>query len=251
MSILNGNAQEELLARLRSDNGEQPTEQKTSLETQTYFQTPAVREPQSREEVSETQSETNERSIPYDRFKRVNDSKKEYQRKFEEQTAELQGLKKELENKSAQSLDSNWLDDLLREDSSEDSNYSALEKRVQSFEMKEAERELGTMVRNSQKANKDLDSELVEAVIYQTIATDPNADIDDALDNLRNFMQYARNSDKQIREPNANANTVERHVAAPRASSFGQKGYVPQTTLNKPRTLADARESLYNYLKGQ
>ena len=242
MSILNGNAQEELLARLKSDNGEQPEAQKTSLETQTYFQTPATQETQSLEEVSETP----ERSIPYDRFKRVNDSKKEYQRKFEEQTAELQGLKKELENKSAQSLDSNWLDDLLKEDSSEDSNYSALEKRVQSFEMKEAERELSTMVRNSQKANKDLDSELVEAVIYQTIATDPNADIDDALDNLRNFMQYARNSDKQIREPAA-----ERHVAAPRASSVGQKGYVPQTTLNKPRTLADARESLYNYLKGQ
>ena len=244
MSILNGNAQEELLARLRSDNGEQPTEQKTSLETQTYFQTPATQETQSLEEVSETP----ERSIPYDRFKRVNDSKKEYQRKFEEQTAELQGLKKELENKSSKSLDENWLDDLLKEDSSEDSNYSALEKRVQSFEMKEAERELGTMVRNSQKANKDLDSELVEAVIYQTIATDPHADIDDALDNLRNFMQYARNSDKdkQTREPAA-----ERHVAAPRASSVGQKGYVPQTTLNKPRTLADARESLYNYLKGQ
>ena len=245
MSILNGNAQEELLARLRSDNGEPPEAQKTIFETQTYFQTPATQETQSREEVSETQSE---RSIPYDRFKRVNDSKKDYQRKYEEQTAELQGLKKELENKSAKSSDENWLDDLLREDSSEDSNYSALEKRVQSFEMKEAERELGTMVRNSQKANKDLDSELVEAVIYQTIATDPNADIDDALDNLRNFMQYARNSDKdkQTREPAA-----ERHVAAPRASSVGQKGYVPQTTLNKPRTLADARESLYNYLKGQ
>ena len=244
MSILNGNAQEELLARLKSDSGEQPEAQKTIFETQTYFQTPATQETQSLEEVSETP----ERSIPYDRFKRVNDSKKEYQRKFEEQTAELQGLKKELENKSAQSLDSNWLDDLLKEDSSEDSNYSALEKRVQSFEMKEAERELSTMVRNSQKANKDLDTEVVEAVIYQTIATDPHADIDDALDNLRNFMQYARNSDKdkQTREPAA-----ERHVAAPRASSVGQKGYVPQTTLNKPRTLADARESLYNYLKGQ
>lgn len=248
MSILNGNAQEELLARLRSDNGEQPTEQKTSLETPTYFQTPAKTETQSREDVSETP----ERSIPYDRFKRVNDSKKDYQRKYEEQQTELQGLRKELENKSSKSSDENWLDDLLREDSnSDDSNYSALEKRVQSFEMKEAERELSTMVRNSQRANKDLDSELVEAVIYQTIATDPHADIDDALDNLRNFMQYARNSDKQIREPNANANTVERHVAAPRASSVGQKGYVPQTTLNKPRTLADARESLYNYLKGQ
>ena len=244
MSILNGNAQEELLARLRSDNGEQPTEQKTSLETPTYFQTPAIQETQSREDVSETP----ERSIPYDRFKRVNDSKKDYQRKYEEQQTELQGLRKELENKSSKSSDENWLDDLLKEDSSEDSNYSALEKRVQSFEMKEAERELGTMVRNSQKANKDLDSELVEAVIYQTIATDPHADIDDALDNLRNFMQYARNSDKdkQTREPAA-----ERHVAAPRASSVGQKGYVPQTTLNKPRTLADARESLYNYLKGQ
>ena len=244
MSLLNGEGQETLLARLKADSDSPPTAQKTIFETQTYFQTPATQETQSLEEVSETP----ERSIPYDRFKRVNDSKKEYQRKFEEQTAELQGLKKELENKSAQSLDSNWLDDLLKEDSSEDSNYSALEKRVQSFEMKEAERELSTMVRNSQKANKDLDSELVEAVIYQTIATDPHADIDDALDNLRNFMQYARNSDKdkQTREPAA-----ERHVAAPRASSVGQKGYVPQTTLNKPRTLADARESLYNYLKGQ
>ena len=244
MSLLNGEGQETLLARLKADSDSPPTAQKTIFETQTYFQTPATQETQSLEEVSETP----ERSIPYDRFKRVNDSKKEYQRKFEEQTAELQGLKKELENKSAQSLDNNWLDDLLKEDSSEDSNYSALEKRVQSFEMKEAERELSTMVRNSQKANKDLDSELVEAVIYQTIATDPHADIDDALDNLRNFMQYARNSDKdkQTREPAA-----ERHVAAPRASSVGQKGYVPQTTLNKPRTLADARESLYNYLKGQ
>ena len=244
MSILNGNAQEELLARLKADSDSPPTAQKTSLETPTYFQTPAIQETQSREDVSETP----ERSIPYDRFKRVNDSKKDYQRKYEEQQTELQGLRKELENKSSKSSDENWLDDLLKEDSSEDSNYSALEKRVQSFEMKEAERELGTMVRNSQKANKDLDSELVEAVIYQTIATDPHADIDDALDNLRNFMQYARNSDKdkQTREPAA-----ERHVAAPRASSVGQKGYVPQTTLNKPRTLADARESLYNYLKGQ
>lgn len=250
--MLDNDTQAALLARLSGSSAE--SEQGDSLETPDQTQNSEDRESQSRQtDTSEERVDTSsdDRVIPYDRFRRVNDAKKDFQNKYETQQKELVQLKKELESKHAKpddDYDENWLDNLLKgEDEKPDNKYQGLEKRLRSFEMKEAEKELSTMVQSAQRGNRDLDAELIEAVVYQTIANDPNADVDDAIDTLRTFIDYAKGTGNKAEK----VAQVERPVAAPRVSINGSKTYDPQSAQNKPKTLADAKESLYNFLKGK
>ena len=137
---------------------------------------------------------------------------------------------------------------MLKEpESHSDKKLKHLETRLQSFEMKEAERELGSIVKQAVKRHNDLDPELVESVIYQSIADNPHNDVDDAVDRLREFISYAQT--KAVRkQPEPQQVQAQRPSAPPRPSMTGNKTYGNQPA-GKPRTLADAREALYNFLK--
>lgn len=245
MSLLDANAHSALLARITGEQS-QPEQTTPSLETApVQSEQSEQREPTSQEEHRRTEQQ---QTIPYDRFKRVNESKKEFQKKYEEQSKEIEKLRKELESKSSnqESDNDNWLEELLNGDAEEKPNkqLSSLEQRLQKFELKEAEKELGSMVKSAIQRNDDLDPELVESVIYQTIGENPNGDIDEAIERMREFVSYVNTKGfkKSPVTPALQANKVP-----PRPSMTSNKNYVEQA--NKPKNLSDAREALYNFLK--
>lgn len=242
--LLDDNAQAQMLARL-TGNAEQTEQRETSLETTNVPDKQEVKQPES---SSNTEQRVEQPPIPYDRFKKVNETKKEYQRKFEEQQREMDKLRKELESKSSNQGADSWADDLLRdvERDSPDQKYNSLEDRVRAFELKEAEKDLANIVSNTQRKYNDLDSALVESVVYQAIAQDPDADIDEAVDRLKQFIDYVSVKGKKQVEVKA---PVETRAAPPRPSMNGTKTYENQTSDNKPKTLADASSALFNYLR--
>lgn len=244
MSLLDANAHSALLARITGEQS-QPEQTTPSLETApVQSEQSEQREPTSQEEHRRTEQP---QTIPYDRFKRVNESKKEFQKKYEEQSKEIEKLRKELESKSSsQGTDNdNWLEELLANDDAEEKpnkQLSSLEQRLQKFELKEAEKELGNMVKSAIQRNDDLDPELVESVIYQTIGENPNGDIDEAIERMREFVSYVNT--KGFKKPQV---TPQTNKVPPRPSMTSNKNYVEQA--NKPKNLSDAKEALYNFLK--
>lgn len=246
MSLLDNKAQSELLSRIAGNNEAKQQEQPSpSLETNNTVQAEVVNTTgDNREPPSQAEHKVDQQSIPYDRFKKVNDSKKEYQKKYEEQQKEIEKLRKELETKSSTQGD-NWLDELLQDDNTPDNKkLSSLEQRLQSFELKEAERELGNIVKDAVKRHNDLDSELVESVVYQAISENPDADVDDAIDRMREFIAYVNN--RGIKKPQVQTQAPQTKVP-PRPSMTANKQYTEQA--NKPKNLADAKDALYNFLK--
>lgn len=244
MSLLDNAALAEVTARL-SGNSEQPEQKQSSLETQPS-------EPKNDEQNMAPSAQVNEREdsqeklIPYDRFKKVNDTKKEYQRKLDEQSKELERLRKELESKSSNSKEDSddWLNDLFGDEPKDKSQdkYSELEQRVYAFELEKAEMKLDKLVNDAVRNHKDFPAEIVESLVYQTITNDPNADIDDVMDNLKKFVSLIKNDNKQLvkEEP--------RFSAPSRASSVGQKQYSAEQTVSKPKTVAEGTAALRDYL---
>lgn len=236
--LLDQNAQSTLLARLTEGGGnDQPDPPRSSLETASA--TP--NQMQSRETNSQSESKQAEQPqmIPYDRFRKVNETKKEYQRRYEEQQQELERLRKELDSKGSTKSNEDWLEDLLAvPEDPQESKLKDLESRLQNWELKEAEKELTSIVNQQIKKHSDLDRELVESVVYQTIAENPQADLDEAVGRLREFIGYIQSK--------GNPPTPQKPSAPPRPSATGQRNYAPTT--EKPKNLATAREALYNYL---
>lgn len=243
--LLDQNAQSELLSRI-TESGQASEPVKSSLETANVG---ANQNETPRESNSQQQQSTEQvQMIPYDRFKKVNETKKEYQKKYEEQQRELEQLRKELDSKSSnQGYNDKWLEDLLAEpENPADSKLKHIESRLQMFELKEAEKELSSIVKSTVRRHSDLDPELVESVVYQSISENPNADVDDAVDRLREFIGYVQT--KGTRQPQTQQVAPQKPSASPRPSMAGARNYSTQST-DKPRSLADAREALYNYLK--
>lgn len=254
MSLLTPESQATMLSRI-TGNSEQTGEQTQSsnqnqVVPEQRTETSVQSDPQSTEPVQ--RAKDGPEPVPYDRFQKVNNTKKEYQRKYEEQLQELEKLKKELESRSNRTEPSEdleeWLDGILDDKKKPDNKQlSNIEERLRSFEMKEASKELDNIVKNTQKKHDDLDPELVESVVYQTISENPNADIDDAIDTVRQFVDYA--STKAKRKQEVQQQVQSKPIAAPRPSMNGSKTYdSTNNSSNKTKTLADAREALYNYL---
>lgn len=236
--LLDQNAQSTLLARLTEGGGnDQPDPPRSSLETASA--TPNQMQPRETNSQSESKQAEQPQMIPYDRFRKVNETKKEYQRRYEEQQQELERLRKELDSKGSTKSNEDWLEDLLAvPEDPQESKLKDLESRLQNWELKEAEKELTSIVNQQIKKHSDLDRELVESVVYQTIAENPQADLDEAVGRLREFIGYIQSK--------GNPQTPQKPSAPPRPSATGQRNYAPTT--EKPKNLATAREALYNYL---
>lgn len=237
--LLDQSAQSSLLARLTEGGGnDQPDPPRSSLETASA--TPNQMQPRETNSQSESKQAEQPQMIPYDRFRKVNETKKEYQKRYEEQQQELERLRKELDSKgSTKSQADSWLDELLAEpEDPKETKLKDLESRLQNWELKEAEKELTSIVNQQIRKHSDLDKELVESVVYQTIAENPNADLDEAVGRLREFIGYIQTK--------SNPSSSQKPSAPPRPSATGQRNYAPTT--EKPKSLATAKEALYNYL---
>lgn len=256
MSLLNSEQQAAVLATLQTQN--------TPTEAPNLTQPSTTQEVHNQEVKQETQAPSSQeqkvdKSVPYDRFKEVNDKRKEYHQQLESQRQELERLKKELESKSSKNSldDDSWLDSLFSGDDYEDEKptrksnqkedkYSSLEKRLEAFEIKEAERELDSIVSSAKRNNKDINPELLETVIYKSIAENPHVDINDVVDNLREFIGFVKTDG--VKQEQSIPQTQQRFEAAPRPSMQGNKTYSSEG-VKKPSTVSEAREALYKYLK--
>ena len=257
MSLLNSEQTQAVFAKLQATNAPQeapnPAPAATPVQNQEVKQETNTSAPSSPEPKAD-------KSVPYDRFKEVNDKRKEYHQQLESQRQELERLKQELESKSSRSRsddDDSWLDSLFSGDDYEeekptkksnqsDDKYSSLEKRLQTFEMKEAERELDSIVSNAKKYNKDINPDLLETVIYKSIAENPYVDVNDVVDNLREFIGFVKTDG--VRQQPVVQQPQQRLEAAPRPSMQGNKTYSSEG-IKKPSTVSEAREALYQYLK--
>lgn len=251
MSLLDAKAQSELLSRITGNNEQQ---EQTPTPFETALTAPSQINAQPRETYSQTHEPQQEQPqmIPYDRFKKVNETKKEYQKRYEDQQREIEKLRKEIEDgrsNRGSSSDDKWLEELLGEAEREtpEYKYKTLEQRLQTFELKEAERELSGIVKSTQRKNSDLDPDLVESVVYQVIAENPTTDVDDAVDRLRDFIGYVQTS--AVKKPQVTQQEAPRPTAAPRPTMSGTKHFTTESSVSKPKTLADARDNLYNFLK--
>jgi len=219
--------------------------------------------PQTSETKVETQStsdhlvKTEDRSVPYERFKEVNDRRKSYQTQLEEQKKEIERLKGERNKPSQTSQEDDWLDNLLRGDDEEkpsknpkDKEFTNLDKRLKQFELKEAERELDSIVSQAKKSHSDINPDLLETVIYKAISENPQADIEDAVENLRTFISFVKTSGQASPVPVTTPEPVKKPAfeAAPRPSLQGTKQYFSDD-IKKPTSVSEAREALYKYLK--
>jgi len=244
--LLDQQSQSALISRITGGGGEKEPARVGLETTQVESKPSEQRESQSQQNYQRVEESSSEpKQIPYDRFKKVNETKKEYQRRYEEQQVELDRLRKELDSKSSNRVeDDDWLKEILYPEDPTDKKFKDLESRIQTYELREAEKELDSIVKSAVRRNSDLDNELVESVVYNTIATNPNADVDEAIGKLREFVDYVETRGKKKTESQTPNN---KPVAPPRPSMAGSKNYqtTPET---KPRSLADAREALYNFL---
>jgi len=248
MSLLDPQALQELTARVQSGN---------ATETQPV-QEPAQSEPQQdvkQEDSSPSQAqEREEKLVPYDRFKQVNDTKKEYKRKFDEQQRELERLRKELEGRGSKSEDDKWLDDLFSADDkpSKSDPLKDLDSRLRAFEMQQSEQLLDKIVDSAIKNNRDVDAEIVESVVYHVISDNPDADLEDINEMIANIKSMTTRFNGNSVNSEANkkpAETKPKLEAPARLSMTGTK--TPSTDNNsKPiRSVQEGSQKLLDFLR--
>jgi len=74
-------------------------------------------------------------------------------------------------------------------DKKNDHQYSSLDQRLRVFEQERIEKELEVTVSSYQKKYSDMDADMVESIIYKSIAENPNASLDEVLDSTYSFIQ--------------------------------------------------------------
>lgn len=249
MSLLDPQARQELIARVQSEN---------ATESQPVSQQPSNVEPQQDakpEESSTSQvQDREEKLVPYDRFKQVNDSKKEYKRKFDEQQRELERLRKELDGRGSKSDDDKWLEDLFADDEPSNKNdpIKDLDARIRSFELQKAESDLDRFVDKAIKLNKDVDAEIVESVVYHVISNDPNADIEDVTEMLTNIKSLTARFGGQVQDVNKKQPVVETKPKLDAPARLPMTGHKTQSINNndKPiRSVQDGSQRLLEFLR--
>ena len=212
--------------------------------------------------------------VPYNRFKSVLEARNEFRDKTDNLSGENERLRAQIEDiqgrlrapaapaaapraESASSgADSSWVDRLLSgEDLSEvtaptqaevaspDSTYQVLESRVRNMELQDARRQLDIEVTEAMGKYPGVD----EAALYQAIAQNPGQP---ALQLAERFHTWQTGVEEA-----AIARYLEDHkgeeapAAAPRPSSSGVSASSPVFAEGeKPKTLAEAREALRDYL---
>lgn len=248
MSLLDPQARQELIARVQSENATES--QPVSLE-------PSNVEPQQDakpEESSTSQvNDREEKLVPYDRFKQVNDSKKEYKRKFDEQQRELERLRKELDGRGSKSEDDKWLEDLFADEpSNKNDPLKDIDARLRSFELQKAEADLDRFVDRAIKLNKDVDAEIVESVVYHVISQDPNADIEDVTEMLSNIKSLTTRFGGQTQDVNKKQPAVETKPKLDAPARLPMTGQKPQSNSNndKPiRSVQEGSQRLLDFLR--
>jgi len=254
MSFLSPENQAALADRLQQMDNSEPTETTQEVvevqETQeTQAETAPSEEATGTERdvnVAEDSSTSDENSIPYSRFKSVIESRNEFKSKVSDLERQLEELRVAQENKTTE--ESTEEDDLFgyldNEDDYEDPRYSELEKRLEKFEMYQAEVDLQKEISTTKQAFPNVPEEvLLNAVIH-----DADADLMEIAHKYDMFVDNIRKEALKGYDPAA-SQPVETPSAPRRVSPAGAAGATFDASVNKPKNMDDAKASFMDYLR--
>lgn len=247
MSFLTDDAKAALEEKFKAMNTEevQPTQQETKNETQAVENSFQGKQDDKNVEVSSPNDKDEPgHAVPYQRFKEVNESKKQLKAKTAELERQLAETRAQLERKSESRNDVSHRSDLddiiysLENDSESNDKYSSLEKRLQTFEVRAAQAELEAEIASISRKFP----EVPETVLLQAVISNPETSL---VDVAREYTQF-------IAEIEERALAKHAKKTAPAAPPRPQSSGVPVvTTQGKPRTMADARTAALAFLKQQ
>ena len=253
MSFLSPENQAALAERLQQMDNSEPTETTQEVvEVQETQETQAETAPSEEAgterdvNVAEDSSSSDENSIPYSRFKSVIESRNEFKTKVSDLERQLEELRAAQENKTTE--ESTEEDDLFgyldNEDNYEDPKYSELEKRLEKFEMYQAEVDLQKEISMTKQAFPNVPEEvLLNAVIH-----DADADLMEIAYKYDMFVDNIRKEALKGYAPAA-SQPVETPSAPRRVSPAGAAGATFDASVNKPKNMDDAKASFMDYLR--
>ena len=203
----------------------EPTTDKTDVNTQ----------------VSSTSAKNEEsegHAVPYARFKSVNESKKQLQARNAELERQLNERKTEAkpEPKNEDVFGSNDFYKQYEDPTPDDDRYATLEKRIQTFELRNAQAELEMEIGAIGKKYPDVPAEL----LLQATINNPNTDLFEVAKEYTHFIH-------EVEERALARHRKEAPVAPRRTQSTGSTTIASDAP--RPRTMADAKAAALSYIK--
>lgn len=246
MSFLDENAKAALEERFKAMNVEEtapPAQVETKVDARAESTVPEQKDEKSVAASSADKEETGH-NVPYQRFKEVNESKKQLKAKTIELEKQLAEMRAQVEiSRKTQTRDQHEPDifsDIasLYEAPQEDDKVSALEQRIANFEMRAAQVELENEISVITKKFPDVP----ETVLLSACIQNPDIDL---VTVARDYSQFIA----EIEERALAKHGKRAPSAPPRPQSTGSSSISNSQT--KPRSMADARSAALAYLKQQ
>jgi len=200
-------------------------------------------------------------AVPYGRFKRVNEQRKQlqqeiesYRDRFSEVEQQLQSLRTQQSQPSPQrhevpaqeTVDDAWLDSLLtdeQESQAPDPQYQQLAQRLENFEVRQAEVDLQKEILGVQKDYPSVPDE----VLLNAVISDPDINVRDVAAQYSNFIaSIEEEAISKYVERNGNKRAV---APRPKTTSGGSTARSHARGADEKVTLSNARDKLYEAIK--
>lgn len=185
-------------------------------------------------------------AVPYQRFKEVNETKKQLKAKTAQLERELEDMRAQLHRKSENvetkpQKERDIFDEIksfYESDDVPDEKYSVLEQRLAAFEVKTAQAELEVEIANITKKYP----EVPEAILLQACIQNPDQDL---VQVARDYTQFIA----EIEERALAKHAKRTPSAPPRPQSSGSSSVA--TGNGRPRNMAEARAAALAFMKQQ
>jgi hypothetical protein len=192
--------------------------------------------------AAEETNETNEKHVPYARFKAVNASKKALQA----QAADLQRQLDEANKKLAAPREPSLVDYFTQQaearvEQQPDDRFASLERRLHNYEVRQAEAELTNELAALARAYPDVP----EQVLLQAVIQDPSKQLAQVASEYTAFVNEIE--ERALERHRQSQKAAAAKAAPPRPDSVGS---LPSTLSGaRPKTMADARNAALAYFK--
>lgn len=249
MSFLTDDAKLALEEKFKAMNIEEtpPAQVETKVETRADS-TVSEQKDENRVDASSADKEESGHAVPYQRFKEVNNSKKQLQAKAAQLEQELQEMRAKLESrpktedrveKAKPSIYDDYASIAAAIDDVEDEKYTTLSKRLETFEVRAAQAELESEIAQAQRKYPDVP----ETVLLQAVIQNPDTSV---MNIAKEYSQFIAEIEERALAKHAKKTAP---AVPPRPQSSGTG--VISSSSNKPRTMSDARAAALAFLKTQ
>lgn len=227
-----------------------------TLEAEAESQQPEVPQELEPEQsvMPEPHSEDDEggHKVPYQRFQRINNQRKELQdnysslqRQYAELETQMKGSNVQNANVQTETESSSWLDDIIGDDE-QGNQYKQLESRLEHFEMAQAQ----TQLEQELSSVKEAYPNIPDALLLNAVIQDPNAKM---MDVANNYNAYIAGIEEQAISRYVESNPLKaqkRDVAPrPKTSAGVTTSTSPMSPTGQKNTMTNARDNLAAALK--